>query len=101
MDVGMLWFDNDTHTDLPSKIENAAEYYLNKYGIRPNVCFIHPCMTPSDLITQTVISNPQEEKSSTLFNTGSIEVRTSISMLPNHLWIGINGSERKRSDQCI
>ena len=52
MDIGMLWFDNDTHADLPSKIENAAEYYLNKYGIQPNVCFIHPCMTPEDLKAQ-------------------------------------------------
>ena len=94
MDVGMLWFDNDTHTDLPSKIENAAEYYLNKYGIRPNVCFIHPCMTPDDLGSQKIESNQRKHKSNPLFTAGSIEVRTSNSMLPNHLWIGINGSKR-------
>jgi len=94
MDVGMLWFDNDTNTDLPSKIENAAEYYLNKYGIQPNVCFIHPCMTPEDLKSQIRKPSKKALKPKTLFTSGSIEVRTSKSMLPNHLWIGINGLKR-------
>lgn len=94
MDVGMLWFDNDTQTDLPHKIENAAEYYLNKYGIQPNVCFIHPCMTPEDLMSQISKPGQKENKRKTIFTAGSIEVRTSKSLLPNHLWIGINGSKR-------
>jgi hypothetical protein len=94
MDVGMLWFDNDTHIDLPKKIENAAEYYLNKYGIRPNVCFIHPCMTPEDLKSRVSKTSQIDHKHNAVFKAGSIEVRTSKSMLPNHLWIGINGSKR-------
>lgn len=93
MDIGMLWFDNDTHADLPSKIENAAEYYLNKYGIRPNVCFIHPCMTPEDLKAQIRKPSKKALKIKPIFKAGSIEVHTSKSMLPNHLWIGINGSK--------
>ena len=94
MDVGMLWFDNDTQTDLPHKIENAAEYYLNKYGIQPNVCFIHPCMTPQELKSQKSNSDQTDHNRKKIFTTGSIEVCTSKSMLPNHLWIGINGSNR-------
>jgi len=94
MDVGMLWFDNDTHTDLPRKIDNAAEYYLNKYGIQPNVCFIHPCMTPEDLKAKVHKPGKNGSKPKIIFTSGSIEVRTSKSMLPNHLWIGINGSKQ-------
>jgi hypothetical protein len=97
MDIGMLWFDNDNQTDLPRKIENAADYYLNKYGIRPNVCFINPCMTPQDMNPQAGQPdkiNPQDQKRRTIFTTGNIEVRTSKSILPNHMWIGINGSKR-------
>ena len=90
----MLWFDNDTQTDLPHKIENAAEYYLNKYGIQPNVCFIHPCMTPEYLKSQIIKPDQKGYKRKTIFTAGSIEVRTSKSLLPNHLWIGINGSKR-------
>lgn len=90
----MLWFDNDTHTDLPSKIDNAAEYYLNKYGIQPNVCFIHPSMTPEDLMAKVPKPSKKNSKPKIIFTSGSIEVRTSKSMLPNHLWIGINGSKQ-------
>ena len=99
MDIGMLWFDNDKQSDLPSKIESAAEYYLTKYGIRPNVCFVHPSMTPQDIGSHDKKPNrnkndPKANKGSTLFKAGSIDVRTSKSMLPNHLWIGINGTKQ-------
>ena len=94
MDVGMLWFDNDTHTDLPSKIDNAAEYYLNKYGIQPNVCFVHPSMTPEEVKVAIGENGKKAPKPKIIFTSGNIEVRTSKSMLPNHLWIGINGSKQ-------
>ena len=32
MNIGMLWFDNDTKTELTIKIERAAHYYREKYG---------------------------------------------------------------------
>jgi hypothetical protein len=92
MDIGMLWFDNDTQADLPSKIKNAAEYYLNKYGIHPNVCFVHPSMTPVNILPLINEDNQITEKDCKVFKTDNIEVRTSLTMLPNHFWIGINGS---------
>jgi hypothetical protein len=82
MNIGMLWFDNDTKTELSTKIERAATYYREKYGNKPNVCFIHPSMLKSeaaDTANKTVIR-------------GEIELRTSKSVLPNHFWIGINGT---------
>jgi len=71
MDVGMLWFDNDKSRDLSSKIARAAAYYREKYGIRPNLCFVHP----------TMMKNPA-------LGLEKIEIRPTNSMLPNHLWIG-------------
>jgi hypothetical protein len=44
MNIGMLWFDNDVKTDLPSKIRRAATYYKEKYGQTPYLCFVHPSM---------------------------------------------------------
>ena len=32
MKTGMLWFDNDPHTDLAVKISLRADYYQKKYG---------------------------------------------------------------------
>lgn len=71
MKIGMLWFDNDPKTDLPTKIARAADYYRHKYGCIPNLVFVHPSMLKTD-----------QPKPS------GIEVRTARQVLPNHLWIG-------------
>lgn len=76
MNVGMLWFDNDTKTDLSVRISRAATYYQGKYGNKPNMCFVHPSMTQ-------VKSNGQALK------VGEIEIRVTKTVLPHHFWIGI------------
>ena len=83
MNVGMLWFDNDTKSDLTTKIKRAAIYYQNKYGKHPNLCFVHPSMT----VTNGILMDETPG-----FKAGEIEVRTTRSVLPNHIWIGINGA---------
>ncbi len=73
MNVGMLWFDNDTKADLATKIQRAATYYTSKYGKAPNLCFVHP-RTLGD----------------TQLKENGIEVRTTRSVLPNHFWLGMS-----------
>jgi len=86
MNVGMLWFDNDAKADLFVKIERAASYYQDKYGKSPNVCYVHPSMTGT-------VAAPKEDtkEEAEPIRAGAIEVRTTRSVLPNHLWIGVNG----------
>lgn len=71
MVTGMLWFDNDPKLDLSSKIVKAADFYRKKYGIKPDVCFVHPSM---------VKAGPPSRN--------GIEVRTNPRVLPNHFWLG-------------
>jgi hypothetical protein len=73
MRTGMLWFDNDPKTDLPTKVLRAAAYYQKKYGCSPNLCFVHPTMI-----------KPEGPRAS------GIEMRPSRQVLPNHLWLGVN-----------
>lgn len=102
MNIGMLWFDNDRSADLPKKIERASKYYYQKYGKHPNYCYIHPSLVPGDLQTTERFTEPNTEsqdsgeiedgeESRLAFKSGDVEVRTSQTVLPNHLWIGING----------
>lgn len=79
MNIGMLWFDNDPKADLSLKIQRAMTYYQQKYGKSPNLCFVHPSMLPQ----------PVEADSEAIKSNG-IEVRSNRSVLPNHLWLGIN-----------
>jgi hypothetical protein len=78
MNLGMLWFDNDPKTELAEKIKTASTYYRKKYGSSPNLCVVNPNMTNGKKL-----------------NAGNVEVETSKSILPNHLWIGINGTVKK------
>jgi hypothetical protein len=73
MNIGMLWFDNDSNADLATKIQKAASYYRTKYGKAPNLCYIHPRMVGSEPL-----------------KGNGIEVRTTRSVLPNHFWLGVN-----------
>ena len=75
MNIGMLWFDNDPKTEIVAKVKEAASYYSQKYGKKPNICFVHPSMM-----------NGEEKKA------GGIAIKTNQSVLPNHFWIGVNGA---------
>jgi hypothetical protein len=76
MDTGMLWFDNDPRTDLKTKIMKASQYYQNKYGVNPNLCFVHPTMLAEQMK-----------------QVNAIEIRSSKKVLPYHLWLGISNGK--------
>ncbi|MCJ7529893.1 MAG: hypothetical protein MUO64_02525 [Anaerolineales bacterium] len=80
MDTGMLWFDNNKRDTLSTRIELAVKYYQQKYGQRPNRCFIHP----------TMIKTNQPDS---LASTDGIEIRTTVYILPNHFWLGIDSED--------
>ncbi|HNB54561.1 MAG TPA: hypothetical protein PK530_21620 [Anaerolineales bacterium] len=82
MNVGMLWFDNDKERDLSTKVKRAAEYYRKKYGNVPNMCYVHPSMFPVPKE-----KDPLDKK----VMAGNVEIRSAMTVLPNHLWIGENG----------
>lgn len=73
MITGMMWFDNDPKTALTEKIKHAAEYYRAKYGQTPDVCLVNPGMLPEPDV-----------------QAGKIQVRAMKTVLPGHLWIGVD-----------
>jgi hypothetical protein len=77
MNVGMMWFDNDPKTTLDVKIQRAADYYYHKYGQVPDMCLVNPKMVDA--------THPDQETR----QVGKITVRPLRSVLPGHLWIGV------------
>lgn len=73
MNSGMLWYDNDPKTELNNKVSQAAAYYKKKYGHTPNMCYVHTSMLT--------------DKSA---KAGSINIKTTKSILPHHFWLGVN-----------
>lgn len=78
MDIGMLWRDEDERRSLGEKILRAADYYRNKYGESPTVCFVHPNMLENGLES-----------------VGTIRVLTARTVLLNHFWLGVNEASAK------
>jgi hypothetical protein len=70
MNVGMLWLDDDRRTTFEEKISQAADYYLRKFGRKPDTCLVNTGMI-------------EEEQ-----HIGSIQVFPVSNVLPNHFWIG-------------
>ena len=77
MHTGMLWFDN-TQTDLSVRVNKAFDYYVKKYGVKPNLCLVNPTLLPDGKAT---------------VDTGKVTVRPYRPVLPNHIWIGIEDTE--------
>lgn len=75
METGMLWFDSSSKP-LVEKVKLAAQYFQKKYGRTPDLCLVHPSMvTEHDVVP---------------FYGKEIHVRPYRSVLPGHLWIGID-----------
>lgn len=79
MEVGLLWYD-DSKADFATKVEEAAKRYREKFGKRPNRCYVNPA------------SLPGKGKG---FSPDGIKMVTRDSILPHHFWLGVEG--RKRS----
>jgi hypothetical protein len=94
MNIGMLWFDNDPKVALDTKIERAALYYARKYGKQPTLCFVHPSMLANSTAKNERPENGGVNSSTQAKNLVAcgIEVRSNRSVLPNHFWIGVNGT---------
>ena len=78
MNTGMLWFDNDPKTTLEVKVQQAADYYRHKYGRTPDLCLVNPAILAK---TQAQTDDAQ---------CGRIHIRPLRSILPGHLWIGVD-----------
>jgi hypothetical protein len=76
MNVGMLWFDNDPRTALTTKVNRAADYFRQKYGLVADLCLVNPSML--------VESNPDLSEG----HAGKVAVRPNRAIQPGHLWIG-------------
>jgi hypothetical protein len=46
VEVGLLWYD-DSQTDFAKKVLEAAERYEEKFGARPNRCYVNPELLPN------------------------------------------------------
>jgi len=85
MEIGMLWFDNDKKASIPSKVEKAARYYQKKYGVNPDLCYVHPKTVKGE---NGGVKRSRSASGCETFKIGKILVLKNEKVLPDHFWIG-------------
>ena len=90
MEIGMLWFDNDKDTSIPNKVERAARYYQKKYGVSPDLCYVHPKMVNGKKSTK---EKSKRSSNSNQFRIGKVLILKNKKVLPDHFWIGVGTSK--------
>jgi hypothetical protein len=86
MNVGMMWFNDNPKVPPATKVLEAADYYLTKYGQKPDLCLVSPAMY------EQIQDKSSQKDSDELVEgkQGKIIIRALRSILPGHLWIGVD-----------
>jgi hypothetical protein len=75
---GLLWADFDKKRDLADKIARAADRYLEKFGCRPNRCYINSAQIDG------------------LTEVNGVRVIGAHNILKFHFWIGVEEAAELR-----
>ncbi len=94
MEIGMLWFDNDKTTSIPVRVEKAARYYQKKYGVDPDLCYVHPKTINGD---NGQADPSRKTGSQEKMIIGKILVLLNKKVLPDHFWIGVGTAKEPLS----
>jgi hypothetical protein len=71
MKSGLLWYDASS-SPIERKIADAAKRYYEKFGVKPNRCFV----------------NDKDFKPGT--GLPQLEIAPKTTILPNHVWVGVS-----------
>ena len=84
MEIGLLWYDNDSRLGLEEKVGRAAMRYREKFGCWPNTCFVNS--KTIDGCTQQDLYIPHQKQE----REAIIRVISAQNVLAHHFWLGIS-----------
>ena len=83
MDIGMLWYDDDSKRPISEKVARAVDYYKAKYGSVPTVCFVNPATLKDGADS-----------------AAGVQIRSARNVMVDHFWLGIGESGGEGQDQA-
>ncbi len=91
MKSGLLWYDADPKKPIWDKIEEAAQRYYEKFGVRPNTCFVNPAALPQEgAAAEPALAGKKNGHAGSIERLNALHVSTKPTILPNHIWLGLN-----------
>jgi hypothetical protein len=89
MKEGLLWYDDNPGRDLAAKIGPAVRRYRQKFGLAPNVCYVHASALAS-AGSAGVGGNGHERQ------VDGVRVAPLPSVLRHHFWVGREEKRHRR-----
>jgi len=89
MRAGLLWFDDDPKKEVSLKVKEAARRYFEKFGRRPNLCYVNP----------TTLTIPGDAIGMEGIHRNGLRVLSSPLILPDHFWVGESHQEKAPQSQ--
>ncbi len=80
MKIGLLWFDDDVKRPFAQKVEAARRRYLEKFGVKPDTCYVNPATMPA-----------------TEVSVDGLRIISASIILPNHYWLGVADKQSNSS----
>ncbi len=87
MKEGLLWYDDNPRRDLAAKIGPAVRRYRKKFGVAPNVCYVHV----STLAAASEPGGNGHER-----EVDGVLVASLPSVLRHHFWVGREEKRHRR-----
>ncbi len=90
MKSGLLWYDADPKKPIWDKIQEAAQRYYEKFGVRPNTCFVNPSALPQEGGAAEKLDGKKPGHGRPAVAPEALHVAAKATILPNHIWLGIS-----------
>jgi hypothetical protein len=97
MKEGLLWYDDSSQRDLGEKVRLAARRYKRKFGVSPDVCYVHPSAlnTPHPPTPDSPAPGPDSltqdgdgNGAAGLAQVQGVRISSRSSVLRHHFWVG-------------
>jgi hypothetical protein len=92
MASGLLWYDDDKHRSLASKVAEAAQRYRERVGYEPTTCQLNPTLIPA----ATATKSHRGRKLSADAGMISLRLEPNEHLRPNYFYVGVLAGERLR-----
>jgi hypothetical protein len=90
MASGLLWYDDDKHRSLASKVAEAAQRYRERVGYEPTTCQLNPTLLPASTVSKSHRARQRSAEATAI----SLRLEPNEHLSPNYFYVGVLAGER-------
>jgi hypothetical protein len=92
MASGLLWYDDDKHRSLASKLAEAAQRYRERVGYEPTTCQLNPMLIPASTDAKSHRARHKDMDAPAV----SLRLEPNEHLCPYYFYVGVLAGERPK-----